>query len=74
MVFRAYHTSANNSLGKFWNGEAYAYGPITEDYKLALQYLNKLYTSYISSRVVGMLRLFSLRTRFFTAIMVEAAP
>ena len=49
VVFRAYHTSANNSLGKFWNGEAYAYGPITEDYKLALQYLNKLYTEGLIS-------------------------
>lgn len=49
VVFLAYHTSANNNLGKFWNGTEFAYGPISEDYKLALQYLNRIYTEGLIS-------------------------
>lgn len=39
-VFNAYHTSSR----RFWNGSEFEYGPVSDDYKLALEYLNKIYT------------------------------
>lgn len=45
VIFRAYHTAQN----RYYDGTEFKYGPISDDYKLALQYLNKLYTEGLIS-------------------------
>ncbi|MCI7595568.1 MAG: extracellular solute-binding protein [Lachnospiraceae bacterium] len=45
VVFRAYHTAQN----RYYDGTEFKYGPISDDYKQALQYLNKLYTEKLIS-------------------------
>ncbi|CEM62956.1 conserved exported hypothetical protein [Treponema phagedenis] len=38
-VFNAYHTASD----RFYDGKKFAYGPVSDDYKRALQYMNKIY-------------------------------
>lgn len=38
-----------NQNGRFYNGEEYVYSPITEEYREALRYMNKLYTEELIS-------------------------
>lgn len=45
VVFRAYHTAAN----RYYDGTKFQYGPVSDDYKLALEYLNKIYTEGLIS-------------------------
>lgn len=45
VVFRAYHTNAN----RYYDGTEFKYGPLSDDYKSALQYLNKIYTAGLIS-------------------------
>lgn len=45
VVFRAYHTAQN----RYYDGTEFKYGPISDDYKAALQYLNKIYTEGLIS-------------------------
>lgn len=45
VVFRSYHTAAN----RYYDGKEFKYGPVSDDYKLALQYLNKIYTEGLIS-------------------------
>ena len=45
VVMAAYHTNTSN----FWDGEKYAYGPLSEDYLSALKWLNKIYTEGLIS-------------------------
>lgn len=45
VVFASYHTNAK----RYYDGSKFAYGPVSNDYKLALQYLNKLYTEELIS-------------------------
>lgn len=46
-IFKAYHIG-NNGL-RYFDGTKYVYGALSEDYKLALQYLNKIYTEGLIS-------------------------
>ena len=45
MVFNAYHTASN----RYYDGTEFKYGPLSDDYKQALQYLNKIYTEGLIS-------------------------
>ena len=45
VVFNAYHTASN----RYYDGTEFKYGPLSDDYKLALQYLNKIYTDGLIS-------------------------
>ncbi len=45
VVFTSYHTSSN----RYYDGTEFKYGPLSDDYKEALQYLNKLYTEGLIS-------------------------
>lgn len=45
VVFDAYHTNAK----RYFDGTKFQYGPLSDDYKLALQYLNKIYTEGLIS-------------------------
>ncbi len=44
-IFAAYHTASD----RFFNGKEYQFGPLMDDYKEALQYLNKIYTEGLIS-------------------------
>lgn len=43
-IFSAYHSTTTLG-GRLFDGEKYIYSPITEDYRDALKYLNKIYTA-----------------------------
>ena len=45
VVFNAYHTASN----RYYDGTEFKYGPLSDDYKQALQYLNKIYTEGLIS-------------------------
>lgn len=44
-VFKSYHTDGD----RFFNGKNYEYGPLSDDYKDGLKYLNKIYTEGLIS-------------------------
>lgn len=46
-IYQAYHLGATGQ--RYFDGTKYAYAPLTDDYKLALQYLNKIYTEGLIS-------------------------